>query len=73
MIQGRAQGLSKHRPLSKLILIVEDDVVNADCLASIISRETAYYAFVVTNSLRAGTGPLLQVMVLSEDSEAPSE
>jgi CheY-like chemotaxis protein len=53
MIQGRAQGLPKHRPLSKLILIVEDDVVNADCLASIISRETAYYAFVVTNSLRA--------------------
>jgi DNA-binding response OmpR family regulator len=53
MIQGRAQSLSEHRSLPKLILIVEDDAVNADCLASIISRETPYYAFVVSDGLRA--------------------
>ncbi len=53
MIQGRAQSLPEHRSAQKLILIVEDDAVNADCLASIISQETPHHVFVVKNSLRA--------------------
>lgn len=53
MIRERAHHLSEHRSPQKLILVVEDDAVNAECLASIISQETSYHIFVAKNSLKA--------------------
>jgi CheY-like chemotaxis protein len=43
----------KEHTSAKVILLVEDDAVNAACIAELISQETPYHVFVATTSLEA--------------------
>ncbi len=49
----KEQVSSRNYTSQKLILLVEDDAINAACIAQIISQETPYYVFQTSDSVRA--------------------
>ncbi len=53
MTQVQTSPAKKNPASSKVILLVEDDAINAACIADLISQETPYHVFVATNSSEA--------------------
>ena len=53
MLGRKEQVSSRNRTSQKLILLVEDDAINAACIAQIISQETPYHVFQTSDSVRA--------------------
>ncbi|GAC1305608.1 MAG: hypothetical protein NVSMB27_44310 [Ktedonobacteraceae bacterium] len=53
MLGCKEQVSSRNRTSPKLILLVEDDAINAACIAQIISQETPYHVFQTSESVRA--------------------
>jgi len=53
MLGYEEQVSNRNRTSQKLILLVEDDAINAACIAQIISQETPYYVFQTNESARA--------------------
>jgi CheY-like chemotaxis protein len=53
MTQVREHALRKDQTSAKVILLVEDDASNADCIMELISQETPYHVFVARNGSEA--------------------
>ncbi len=53
MTQVQTSPAKKDHASSKVILLVEDDAINAACIADLISQETPYHVFVATNGSEA--------------------